>query len=165
MRTLYLSAQEGEIIEAARRRNDRCLGPIIHGSLTEAVRSACERLLERHMFEEHPATRPDWIWRLDPEKGPLMLRLTSIGKLVPTEIGEEPHTNDSAQPTGKLDRLINLLSTPSGATIDQMSHVTGWQPHTIRGAMAGPLKRKRGLNVVSEKNDGGKRIYRVLDAT
>ncbi len=165
MRTFYLTALEDEIIEAARRRDDRCLGPIIQGSLTEGVKSACERLLERHMIQELPASRPDWTWRLDPENGPLMLRLTSIGKLVPTEIGEEPHTDDSVRPSGKLDRLINLLSKPSGATIDQMSHVTGWQPHTIRGAMAGPLKRKRGLNVVSEKNDGGKRIYRVLDAT
>ena len=38
---------------------------------------------------------------------------------------------------------------------------TGWQPHTVRGAMAGALKKKRGLTVTSEKIGGRGRVYRI----
>ena len=37
----------------------------------------------------------------------------------------------------------------------------GWQPHTVRGAISGALKKKLGLKIVSEKPDGGERVYRI----
>jgi hypothetical protein len=43
-----------------------------------------------------------------------------------------------------------------------MVQATGWQQHTIRGAMAGSLKKKLGLNIVSEKTDGQERKYRIV---
>ena len=54
-----------------------------------------------------------------------------------------------------------MLRRPKGATIGQIAEATGWQSHTIRGAMSGALKKKLGLNVTSEKTEGGKRIYRI----
>ena len=43
----------------------------------------------------------------------------------------------------------------------QLVEATGWQKHTVRGAISGALKKKLGLNVVSAKADGGERIYRI----
>ena len=64
----------------------------------------------------------------------------------------------------KLARLIALLHSPDGATIEAMCEVTGWQAHSVRGAMAGTLKRK-GLMVVSTKPEDGARRYRIADAS
>ena len=61
--------------------------------------------------------------------------------------------------TTKLDQLVGLLRRPEGATVAQLSEITGWQCHSVRGAMAGALK-KRGLTVASEKIDGV-RVYRL----
>ena len=57
--------------------------------------------------------------------------------------------------------LIDMLEAPEGATIQQVVDATGWQPHTVRGAIAGALKKKLGLNVVSEKVEGRGRVYRI----
>ena len=47
-----------------------------------------------------------------------------------------------------------MLRRKQGATIAQIVEATGWQPHTVRGAFAGALKKKLGLTVTSEKVDG-----------
>ena len=57
--------------------------------------------------------------------------------------------------------VIGLLNRPEGATIAQIMEATGWQQHTVRGCMAGALKKKLGLNIVSEKADGQQRTYRI----
>jgi hypothetical protein len=56
----------------------------------------------------------------------------------------------------KLDLLAALLSAPDGATMKTMTEATGWQPHSVRGAMAGAL-RKRGLKIASARIDGVRR--------
>lgn len=57
--------------------------------------------------------------------------------------------------------LIELLTRAEGATLPQMTEATGWQVHTVRGAMAGTLKKKLGLEITSEKQPGTDRIYRI----
>jgi len=64
------------------------------------------------------------------------------------EIGDAKAQADS--PKTKLDMLIALLQRPEGATMPAMIAVTGWQGHSIRGAMAGALKKK-GYVATSEK--------------
>ena len=59
--------------------------------------------------------------------------------------------------------LIELLKRPDGATLPQMTEATGWQVHTVRGAMAGALKKKLGLEITSEKQPGSDRIYRIIN--
>ena len=66
-----------------------------------------------------------------------------------------------ATPKGKLGALVALLIRPEGATLSAMQTATGWQAHSVRGAMAGSLKKKLGLMVTSEKADG-ERIYRIV---
>ena len=64
----------------------------------------------------------------------------------------------SSKSPSRLDTLEQLRAREAGATIAQMVEATGWQQHSVRGALAGALK-KRGLLITSEKSDGT-RIYR-----
>lgn len=61
----------------------------------------------------------------------------------------------------KQATLIAMLRRPEGATIPQMSSALDWQPHTVRGTLAGALKKKLGLVLVSEKTAGTDRVYRI----
>jgi hypothetical protein len=61
----------------------------------------------------------------------------------------------------KQATLIAMLRAPAGATIEEIMAATGWQSHTVRGAMAGALKKKLGLEVTSEKVEGRGRVYRL----
>jgi Protein of unknown function (DUF3489) len=54
-----------------------------------------------------------------------------------------------------------MLRASEGASIEEIVAATGWQPHTVRGAIAGSLKKKLGLEVSSEKVEGRGRIYRI----
>lgn len=68
----------------------------------------------------------------------------------------------STNSPSKLDRVEALLLAPSGTTIAHIMTATGWQQHSVRGAMAGALK-KRGLNITSNKVEGVRR-YRASKA-
>jgi len=65
----------------------------------------------------------------------------------------------------KQARLIALLQSQPGATIAQMRALTGWQAHTVRGAISGALRKRLGLNVVcNAPGADGARIYRIVAA-
>lgn len=66
------------------------------------------------------------------------------------------------RPGTKLASLVMALHRPQGATSFQLMLATGWQPHTVRGAISGMLRKKLGLNVVLAHNDSGERVYRVV---
>lgn len=68
---------------------------------------------------------------------------------------------DGARSGTKQAILIDLLKRPDGATVAQMSAKTGWQAHSVRGAISGTLKKKLGLPVVSETVEGRGRVYRI----
>jgi hypothetical protein len=61
----------------------------------------------------------------------------------------------------KSDILVTCLSRPEGATIAQMCQATGWLPHSVRGFMAGALKKRFGQAVTAEVTEAG-RIYRIV---
>lgn len=66
------------------------------------------------------------------------------------------------RPGTKLAALVMVLRSPQGATSLQLMLATGWQPHTVRGAISGMLRKKLGLNVVLAHDDSGERVYRVV---
>ncbi|WBQ10881.1 DUF3489 domain-containing protein [Hyphomonadaceae bacterium ML37] len=61
----------------------------------------------------------------------------------------------------KQATLIAMLRAPAGATIGEIVAATGWQPHIVRGAMSGALKKKLGLTITSQKVEGRGRCYHI----
>ena len=66
------------------------------------------------------------------------------------------------RPKTKHGRIIAMLRTPAGATIAAIMTATDWQQHSVRGFLAGVVRKKLGLNLVSEQTDKG-RLYRIKD--
>jgi hypothetical protein len=68
-----------------------------------------------------------------------------------------PQRTDSKQA-----QLIRMLHASSGTTIAAMMTATGWQQHSVRGFLAGVIRKKFGLNLVSGAGEGG-RLYRIKE--
>ena len=68
----------------------------------------------------------------------------------------------AAGPDTKHARIIAMLRMPTGATIPAIMTATDWQQHSVRGFLAGVVRKKLGLNLVSEQTDKG-RVYRIRD--
>ena len=88
-------------------------------------------------------------------------------KLKPgTKSAATQQPRSASQQTGRSEskkaRIIAMLQGQGGATIDAMTRATGWQQHSIRGFLAGVVRKKLGLNLVSADGDKG-RIYRITD--
>jgi Protein of unknown function (DUF3489) len=71
-------------------------------------------------------------------------------------------TKPKAGSNTKHARIVAMLRTPSGATITAIMNATDWQQHSVRGFLAGIVRKKLGLNLVSELTDKG-RVYRIKD--
>jgi DNA-binding MarR family transcriptional regulator len=63
------------------------------------------------------------------------------------EAAGEPTTKPTPRAGTKQAQMIEMLKRPEGATVEQIAEATGWQHHTIRGAISGALKKKLGLTV------------------
>lgn len=72
--------------------------------------------------------------------------------------GEQPNGPRPTRADTKQSRLIVMLR--EGASISEMASELGWLRHTCHGALAG-LKKKHGLEIVSDKQASGERIYRL----
>jgi hypothetical protein len=75
----------------------------------------------------------------------------------------EPATG-SVRPGTKLALLIEMLGRDGGATIPEIVAATGWQPHSVRGAISGAVKKKLGLAVSSQSEGTRGRVYRIVGA-
>ena len=76
-------------------------------------------------------------------------------------LAEEAAPLPKAPRVTKQQIMIDMLSRPEGATIEELVEATGWLSHTCRGAMSGALKKKLGLTITSEKADQRGRVYRL----
>ncbi len=76
--------------------------------------------------------------------------------MISTEVGAA--ASAAPKPKGKIGSLVDLLGQPGGTTVEAMMAATGWQAHSVRGAMSGAIKKGLGLAVVSETTDAG-RVY------
>ena len=165
-------------------------GSLRGGAATKVVDALLSRGLIAEMTTDN-LTKADAalnrIWRNNEDGRSILLHITDAGLAA---IGVEPQGGESA-PTGadaapsaeaprdapaeaspapkartprtgtKQAKLIEMLRAEGGATIDEIVAATGWQAHTVRGAMSGALKKKLGLTVTSEKIEGRGRIYRI----
>lgn len=73
-------------------------------------------------------------------------------------------TTSDAPSSSKRDRILAMLRSPSGASLSALAEETQWQPHSVRGFLAGVVRKKLSLNLVSTLTEQG-RIYRVVDKT
>ena len=70
-------------------------------------------------------------------------------------------TSRTIRPGTKLAAIIDAMRHPGGATIAQMMAGTGWQAHTVRGAISGMVRKRLGCEVITEKGADGQRAYRI----
>ena len=74
----------------------------------------------------------------------------------------------ASQPTARHEskkaHIIAMLRVPGGVTIEAMARAAKWQPHSVRGFLAGVVRKKLGLNLVSADGENG-RVYRISDRT
>ena len=68
----------------------------------------------------------------------------------------------TAKPDTKHTRIVAMLRSPGGATIAAIMTATEWQQHSVRGFLAGVVRKKLGLNLISEVTDKG-RVYSIKD--
>jgi uncharacterized protein DUF3489 len=93
-------------------------------------------------------------------KPPTKIKLPVASKLA---AGAAPKLASSGPPAAspsKQSAVLKMLCEPTGTTLAAMMKATDWQPHSVRGFLAGVVKKKLNLNLVSEKVDG-KRVYRI----
>ena len=184
-----LSDTQALILSAAAQRDNRIALPLPDSLRGGAAAKVVGAMIAKGFLEEVPADirKGEPVWRGSDDGHGLTLIATDAGLAA---IGIEPEDADSG-PVGvtgaqnevsppdtttaadpapqartlregtKQALLIEMLKRPSGATIDEIVTATGWQSHTVRGAMAGALKKKLGLTITSEKVDGRGRIYKI----
>ena len=170
MTQIQLSDAQAVILSAACAREDGAVFPVTASLKGGAVGNVCKSLLKRGLIEETPASDQTTVWRHHEERGPMTLRATALAyaTLGVSDDPErtQPATDAAPQPARrrsgtKQEALIAMLRAEGGATIEEIMAATGWQSHTVRGAMAGALKRKLGLDVTSEKVENRGRVYKL----
>lgn len=83
------------------------------------------------------------------------------GKAKAAPKAKEPKAAPTPRTGTKQEKLISMLRAKDGASIDEIAAETGWQKHTVRGAIAGALKKKLGLAVASERVEGRGTVYKL----
>jgi Protein of unknown function (DUF3489) len=71
-------------------------------------------------------------------------------------------SRQTGRANSKQARIIAMLRAPGGATIAAMAKAAEWQPHSVRGFLAGIVRKKLGLTLVSASGDNG-RVYRITE--
>jgi len=84
-----------------------------------------------------------------------------VAQTDPVDAAPEPAASRRTRENTKQATVIQMLRRAEGATVRQICEATGWQSHTVRGTFAGAFKKKLGLAIVSDKAEGGERVYRI----
>ena len=162
-----LSDTQAIILSAAAQRPEHIALPLPESLRGGAAAKVVGAMLAKGLLEEAEADmrRGEPVWRETGDGHGVTLVATDAGLAA---IGIEPDTSAASEPAPKARTpregtkqatLIAMLRAPEGATIEEIMAATGWQSHTVRGAMAGALKKKLGLEVTSEKVEGRGRVY------
>jgi hypothetical protein len=157
------------ILTAAAEREARIALPLPDTLRGGAAARVVGAMLAKGLLEEVDADmhKNDPVWRESGDGHGVTLIATDAGLAA---IGIEPEHAQAELPKTptlregtKQATLIAMLRAPGGATIEEIAAATGWQSHTVRGAMSGALKKKLGLTITSHKVEGRGRIYALSD--
>lgn len=130
---------------------------------SEADRTAAPALIKRGLIISIPQKNgPSRLLITDGGRAAIGEPAPSVAAPPPRRRASKPQPSPTAPPTPKckIPTLVELLKQPGGATIAVMMQATGWQAHSVRGAISGAIKKNLGLEVSSEKTDAG-RIYHI----
>ena len=81
-------------------------------------------------------------------------------RVEPDDRRQRPAAHPAARRTSKKAHIIAMLRAPDGVTIKAMARAAKWQPHSVRGFLAGVVRKKLGLTLVSADGENG-RVYRI----
>ena len=182
-----LTDVQTELLTVACARPGRLMLPLPDRLKGGAAAKVVASLIAKGLVEEADANQDEPVWR-DTGDGHGVtlvatdLAVSAIGIAPPAEETPTASSEDAGQASGasadnvpaaetaprtradsKQARLIGMLKRPEGASVAEIVTAFGWQPHTVRGAIAGALKKKLGLNVTSEKEEERGRVYRIAD--
>lgn len=166
---IQLSDMQAIILSAAAQRPEHMALPLPESLRGGAAAKVIGAMLAKGLLEEAEADmrKGEPVWRETGDSHGVTLVATEAGLAA---IGIEPDTASAPEPAlktrtpregTKQATLIAMLRAPDGATIEEIMAATGWQSHTVRGAMAGALKRKLRLEVTSEKVEDRGRVYKL----
>mgnify|MGYP001052966626 CR=1 FL=1 len=169
-----LSDTQAIILSSAAQREDRIALPLPESLRGGATAKVVGAMLAKGFLQEADADmrKGEPVWRETGDGHGVTLVATDAGLAAigieteepapdtPTEPKAAPKTRTPREGT-KQATLIAMLRAPEGATIEEIMGATGWQSHTVRGAMAGALKKKLGLEVTSEKVEDRGRVYKL----
>jgi uncharacterized protein DUF3489 len=85
---------------------------------------------------------------------------TRVAMVKPAQLAASKAKRPNDEPGSKQACVITMLRSPAGATIDAMMKATGWQQHSVRGFLAGVVRKRLKLKLGSKKVDG-ERVYQV----
>ncbi len=182
-----LSDTQAIILSAAAQRPERIALPLPESLRGGAAAKVVGTMIAKGLLQEVDADlrKGEPMWRETGDGHGVTLVATDAGlaaigiepdeaENAPASTTEAPPQDpksdaafDAAQSTRtpragtKQASLIAMLRAPDGATIEEITTATGWQAHTVRGAIAGALKKKLGLDVTSEKVQGRGRVYYI----
>lgn len=167
-----LTDTQAIILSAASQRDGQIALPLPDSLRGGAAAKVVGAMLAKGFLEEVEADmrKGEPVWRETGEGHGITLIATCTGLAaigIETDSAEATLAEDAAPKTRtpragtKQATLIAMLRAPDGATIAEIMEATGWQSHTVRGAMSGALKKKLGLEVTSEKVEDRGRVYRL----
>ena len=188
MAQIQLSDTQSVILSAACARDSGLVLPITASLKGGAIDVVLTSMIKKGLIEAIPVEAGAPVWREDEDGTPLTLVATAAAyealgivadtgadtapeEKLATDMADEAESPPTdvhvAKPARKIregtkqEALIAMLRRPEGASIAEITAQFGWLPHTSRGAIAGALKKKLGLNVTSEKVETRGRIYKL----
>ena len=153
-----------------------------------AATSVLKGMMKKSLIAERPASASAEVWREDDNGERITLAITEAGLnaigVAPEDAADAPSAPKTTARAGspatrqkkasagpaapaakagtKQALLIDLLKRKAGVTIGEVVEATGWQAHSVRGAISGALKKKLGLTVTSEPIEKRGRVYRIV---
>ena len=94
------------------------------------------------------------------KKRPVASSATRAPASAPSQTNASDAKDKKATAISKHSRVVAMLQSPTGTTIAAMMKATGWQQHSVRGFLAGVVRKRLKLKLRSDQVDGN-RLYRV----